>query len=289
MSIQTILAAASGGTACDGAIELACRLARRYEAHVEGFHVRVDPNNIIASAGGAEFGAGMILATEWMEQIATDATARANKVKAAFLAAAARHHLPIVPVPPSVSASAVWRDEAGYAPFLISRRARFFDLVVLGRSGRAVRQPYSDTIEDTLLYSGRTVLLAPTVAPATIGESVAVAWNGSAESVRSLAQGLPFLEAARHVSIITLGDKDAAGIRSVLDYLGWHGISAVHRDFPGVTNRESASQLLKAAHDVEADLLIVGGFSRAPWREFLFGGVTHDIIEECALPILLSH
>jgi len=37
MGIRTILAAASGGAATTGAIELACQLARRFEARVEGF------------------------------------------------------------------------------------------------------------------------------------------------------------------------------------------------------------------------------------------------------------
>ena len=43
MAIRTILAATSGGTASNGAIKLACRLARRFSAHVEGYHVMLDP------------------------------------------------------------------------------------------------------------------------------------------------------------------------------------------------------------------------------------------------------
>ena len=42
-AIRTILVGASGGSASNGAIELACRFANRLHAHVEGFHVLLDP------------------------------------------------------------------------------------------------------------------------------------------------------------------------------------------------------------------------------------------------------
>ena len=45
--------------------------------------------------------------------------------------------------------SANWRVETGFAPLLLSRQARFFDLVVLGRSDRVVDLPHTDTIEET--------------------------------------------------------------------------------------------------------------------------------------------
>ena len=63
-----------------------------------------------------------------------------------------------------------WRVEVGYAPVLVARRARFFDLVVLGRSERVVDRPHTDTIEETLVTSGRPVLLAPAKPPAVIGD-----------------------------------------------------------------------------------------------------------------------
>ena len=52
MSIHTIFLAASGGSAGQGAAELACRLARRFKAHVEGYHVRVDPSQAALAIWG---------------------------------------------------------------------------------------------------------------------------------------------------------------------------------------------------------------------------------------------
>ena len=162
MAIRTILACASGGTASDGAIELGCRLARRFEAHLEGLHVKPDLRDVLMYAGD---GFGLALAGDWIEQFGAETAAKAAKIKAAFAAAAARQGLAMAEGPPKVGASAAWREETGYAPLAVSRRARFFDLVVLGRSDRIIDTPHSDTVEETLIQSGRPVLLAPAQVP----------------------------------------------------------------------------------------------------------------------------
>ncbi|HYB10451.1 MAG TPA: hypothetical protein VEJ16_12335 [Alphaproteobacteria bacterium] len=290
MTIKTILVAASGGSASNGAVELAGRLARRFEAHLEGFHVRVDPLAVVAVAAD---GFGTPLAGAWMDQIANEAAELAKKSKVAFDAAAARHRLPMTAGGPKATASAVWREESGYAPTLVSRRARFFDLVVLGRSERVVDQPHTDTVEETLLYAGRPVLLAPAQAPETACESVAVGWNGSAQAVRALVAARPLLSTARAVTIITVGGKDKdvekVAAESVVEYLAWHGIAAKHRNVQPLHGVGTGEQLLSTARDEGADLLAMGGYGQSPWREFLFGGATREIVEVSMLPLLMSH
>ena len=289
MAIRTILVAASGGTANDGAIELACHLAKQCKAHLEGFHVRIDPRELLTAMASDGLGVGMPLAGEWMEQISTDAANLATKTKSGFEAAITRHGLPLTATPQKNSASAAWREETGYAPFLVSRRARFFDLAILGRSDRVVERPHSNAIEETLLYSGRPVLLAPAQAPAAIGGSIAVGWNGSSEAVRALAASLPLLEAAHAVSVLTVGDKEREAVTSVVDYLAWQGIDATHRHIHSVSGVGPGQQLLAAARDLEADLLVMGGYGHMPWREFLFGGATREVVGVSLLPLFLSH
>jgi nucleotide-binding universal stress UspA family protein len=38
-----------------------------------------------------------------------------------------------------------------------------------------------------------------------------------------------------------------------------------------------------------ADLLVVGGFGHAPWREAMFGGAAHTFIEHAELPVFIVH
>ncbi|HZS83847.1 MAG TPA: universal stress protein [Stellaceae bacterium] len=285
MAIHTILACASGGTATNGTVELASRLARRFEAHVEGFHVRPDPREILMYAGD---GFGMPLAGSWIDQFRREIQAAAARTKDAFLAAAGRHGLPMEPARPKAGASASWQEETGYAPSIISRHARFFDLVVLGRSERVVDRPYTDTVEETLIHSGRPVLLAPAQAPATLGDAIAFGWNGSPAAVRALAAAMPLLAAARSVTVITVTDRHEESAAAVVEHLSWHGISAERR-VASSSGAGPGEELLAAARDIAADLLVMGGYGQMPWREMLFGGATRAIVAASRLPVLLSH
>ena len=59
MSIRTILVGASGGSASDGAVELACRLSSYFGAHLEGYHIKFDSNEIIIAASSSGLGIPM--------------------------------------------------------------------------------------------------------------------------------------------------------------------------------------------------------------------------------------
>jgi nucleotide-binding universal stress UspA family protein len=290
MSIKTILAAASGGTASNGAIELACRFARRFDAHIEGFHAKADPADLLAYAGDGL----AVMSGEFIDKFEADAASLAGKTKAAFQSALARHGIALTSTPSNAlpakrTASAAWREETGYGSTLVSRRARFFDLVVLGRSERVIDEPHSDAVEQTLIHSGRPIVLAPEKAPAEVGDAIAVGWNGSPEAVRALVAALPFLVVARSAFVITVGDKHEESATSALEYLGWYGISAKHRHVAAVAGVGPGQQLLAAARDESADLLVMGGYGHMPWREYVFGGATRDVVAASLLPLLLSH
>jgi nucleotide-binding universal stress UspA family protein len=286
MTIRTILAAASGGTASDGAIDVACRLARRFEAHVEGLHIRADAAQLVMAAGD---GFGMPIAGQFIDKFNEDVTAAARKTKAMFEAAVQRHGIVLAATPPKSGASAAWREETGYAPAMLARRARFFDLAVLGRSDRVADEPHSDAIEQTLLVSGRPIFLAPAKPAKALGENIALGWNGSPEAVRALAAALPLLAAAHAVTIISVGDAKGSDAAEAVAYLGWQGVTARHRQVPAVSGAGAGQQLLSAAREADADLLVMGGYGRGPWREMFFGGATRELVAASMLPLLLVH
>jgi nucleotide-binding universal stress UspA family protein len=291
MNFNTILVAASGGSASDGAIELACRLTRRFNAHLEAFHARLDPRDLLAYAGDGFSGSA---AGDLIEQLVEEADATVKKIKTSFEAAIVAHQIRQRDVPPSQSppnadASAVWHDDIGYAPMLIPERARFFDLIVLGRSERVVDESHTDVIEQTLIKSGRPVLLAPPKPPTNLGESVAVGWNGSAEATRALVASLPFLAGARAVSLITIGDKHYQSVAALIEYLAWHGIQARDHHVSTISAIGPGQQLLSAAREKNADLLVMGGYGHMPWRELIFGGATREVLGTSLMPVLLMH
>jgi nucleotide-binding universal stress UspA family protein len=294
MAIQTILYAASGGSAGQGAAELACRLARRFEAHVEGFHVRADPRQA-AVAFGDGFGSPVV--GDMIERAAQEEADAAVRAKQQFDQAIAVHNLPLRAEPPapkptgavSPQASADWREEMGFAGDLVPQRARLFDLVVLGRSDRVVDRPHTDVLEDTLMNCGRPVLLAPAAPPKELGVSIAIAWNGSAEAARAVAGALPFLRQAKAVTVLSAGAADGSMGVALVQALAWRGIAATARHPAPVHGVAVAQQLLSSAREDNADMLVMGGYGKAPWREMLLGGTTREVVATSLLPILIAH
>ena len=282
---RTIVAAASGGAATAGSVDVACRLAKRFNAHIEGFHVMPDPRQFIMAAGF-----DIPVSGDLVDRLFEESKQVAAKAKAEFEQAATRNGLPLGKPAGKNALSASWREETGYAPIVVAERGRFFDLVVLGRSERVVDQPHTDAVEQTLLRSGRPVLLAPAKAPVSLGDTIALGWDGSSSAVHALAGTLHLLAAAQRAIVITVGKANGASSGAdVVEYLSWHGIAATHRQIQPVQGVGAGELLLASAREEAADLLVMGGYGTAPWREILFGGATRQVIGTSLLPVLLAH
>jgi nucleotide-binding universal stress UspA family protein len=286
MKIRAILAGASGGAASTPTVELACQLATRFEAHLECHHVRMDPRDFVVAASYGAF--GMVLDGAWIDEMETEAQAAADRTKRKVLEIIERRGIATLSTPPKSTASAAWRVDIGHPSVLIPRRARFFDLTVLGHSDRVVKEAYTDVIEQTLLHSGRPVLLAPVEQAGMIGKDVAIGWNGSPAAVHALQAAMPFLERAARILLVTVGDRHKESVDNVKEYLGWHSIGAElhHLEISGAG---AGHQLLDLARDKGCDMLVMGAFSHTPWRELLFGGATRDVVATMGLPVLLTH
>ena len=165
-----------------------------------------------------------------------------------------------------------------------------FDLVVVGRPGAASNEPHRSTLETALFESGRPLLIAPPEPAATIGTTIAIAWNGSSETARTIAFAMPLLAQARDVPVLAVpglrlpGPSDGQIARA----LQRHGIPArvveVREDA-----RSPGRALLAAACDLGADLMIKGGYTQSRIRQMIFGGVTSDILAEATLPVFMAH
>jgi nucleotide-binding universal stress UspA family protein len=288
MAVKTILAALSGGTASNGTCEIACRLAARFGAQLTGLHVRPDVSGMVIAAGAE--GLAAAAAIHWTMDAAESLESRQAQVEADFAETALRHRLSVATsVETCASPGAVWEEQTGDVSSIIATRARFFDLVVLGRSDRVIDAPHTDAIERTLIRSGRPVLLAPAAPVEAFGESVAFAWNGSAQAVRGLVAALPFLREAKRPLVIIVGDDGQTNIDELLVYLRQHGIAAALKQVRPVAGTGLGGQLLSAAREDGADLLALGGYGQAPWRQALFGGTTSELVGVSLLPLLLAH
>jgi nucleotide-binding universal stress UspA family protein len=69
-------------------------------------------------------------------------------------------------------------------------------------------------------------------------------------------------------------------------HLARHGARVgVHRLW--AADAEVGAVLLYRAAAFRADLVVMGAFSRAPLREWVFGGVTRTALAEATLPVLM--
>ena len=188
--------------------------------------------------------------------------------------------------------------EEGNMSQALNRRGRVNDLLVLSQSdpratdGQAFKNP---EIETTILSSARPVLVLPYAnAATTLGQRVLVAWDDSHAAARAVADALPLLRRAESVQVMCfnggdVSDEDgrSSDLASVAEWLARHGVKA--RIQAESTHIPVAETLLSRAADQGADLIVMGAFGHARWRERLLGGTTRSILGTMTVPVLMSH
>jgi nucleotide-binding universal stress UspA family protein len=286
MSIRIILVPLFGDDADSAAAQAVFAVTRRFDAHVEGLFARIDPLDAIPIVGE---GVSPAVIDDLTNAAAAEMDKRASAAKSHFEAACSAAGVALVERPPAPGGtSAHWSEITGRREEVIPRKARVSDLVVFGAQP-ADSPELGGAIETTLVAGGRPLLLAPKGVQ-TLGERVAIAWNGSAEAARALAAALPFVEAASAVHVLTAetGRTPFAVTEDLADYFEWRGIACERRPVT-VGDEAVGAALLRAASEAGADLMIMGGYGRSRLRELVLGGVTRHVLTHAQLPVLLAH
>jgi nucleotide-binding universal stress UspA family protein len=186
-----------------------------------------------------------------------------------------------------------WRSAIDIPIDVLAREARCADLIVIARDH--VRGGVYKSIETSsaVLKLGRPTLVLPPNGAMLEGRHVVIGWRDTREARRAVQDALPFLHEAERVTIVEIcetgEETDTSGhLDDVARYLGRHRIRAspkiiMHRQGP------AASQLLMLAASEGADLLVTGAYGHSRLGEWIFGGVTQDLLTRSALACLMSH
>jgi len=178
---------------------------------------------------------------------------------------------------------------------VIGLRAKHADLTIVGRPTKAAADSAHALLEGPLFESGRPVIVVPPEwTPREIGRSVLVCWKPTREAVRALADAGDFLTGARNVTVVTVdarpsvsgyGEHPGADIAAHLARRGVK-VELVNIDSTG---RSDAKAIQDQAVAVNADLIVMGGYGRSRMSEFIFGGVTREMLKTAGVPVLMSH
>jgi nucleotide-binding universal stress UspA family protein len=290
--IKTILVPATGTDGDTATFTAALSVARRFTAHLDVLHVRVDP----AEAAGALVAdvSGAMVSANLIDHLEEECAQIEAKARASFDAFCRREQLVTDAAPSNAAPSnpqaiaATWHREIGREAACFASYARTSDLVVVGRPG-GERGVLPETLEAALFDSGRPLLI-PGSAPLTM-ETVAIAWKPTREAARAVAAAMPFLAAAKRVVILTVaedGDDDRGDTARLVVALRRHDVAAAAHHIE--SGRGSAADtLLGTASEIGAGLLVMGGYGHSRLRELVFGGVTEHVIRSAALAVLMAH
>ena len=142
--------------------------------------------------------------------------------------------------------------------------------------------------------SGRPTLVLPETPRSRPFElsTVVVAWDFSRAAARAVSDALPVLERAKKVRVVTVSNEKTLDTKHSTEELGKnlarHGIDVV-LDRVDAGGRRIGEVLESFALSHKADVLVMGAYGHARWREFILGGATKSLLSKPPLPILLSH
>lgn len=186
-----------------------------------------------------------------------------------------------------------WRALQEFPIEALTCEARSADLIVIGQHtgpGDAYNALDSGA---AILRAGRPALVVPDKVGSLTAEHIVIGWKETREARRATQDALPFLRDATRVTIVEIcepGEEATARdhIDDVAKHLSRHRISVG----PKVILQQEgsgAAQLIQLAKDEKADLLVTGAYGHSRMGEWIFGGMTHDLLATGPICCLMSH
>jgi nucleotide-binding universal stress UspA family protein len=276
MSYKTILVHIDPGKRCSTRVDVAIRLAQQHDAHLVALHAIApfEPPGYVM----AEMGPTII---EAQRAVGANEFARSEAGFNKQVSAAGLRNVE-------------WRSAIDDLVDATTLHARYADLVVIGQTDadESSHVP-ADFPERVVLAAGRPVLILPSVGSfPTLGKRILIAWNPSREATRAVTDAIPLLQRAESVHVMAVNPKagehgNVPGADIGL-YLARHGVRVDVKTDHGA-EIDVGNELLSRAADLDADLIVMGGYGHSRLKEWVLGGATRTILESMTAPVLMSH
>lgn len=254
-------------------------LATAFGSHLTGLFTSILPDILLYAND-----MGTASSLDMVDQIRLRTTAAIERLQSRFERLSPLHELRRV------------EDFAGWLPSLMATEIRTSDLFI----GTCPREQeagfdWKRLIEAALFESGRGVYLVPPAQPPRQAIRTAlVGWTDTKEAARAVAEAMPLLRLASRTKIVTVNEADQNGnldknadLADIATYLARHGVETVVEAL--TLDQSVANTLLREAHRISADLLVVGAYGHSRLREWIMGGTTAELLETTDIPLLMAH
>lgn len=276
MGYKTIVVYLNNSVRNPHCLEFAINLALKYKAHLKGVYaVHELPYLFVTPYSGYEM----------LEEVKRQMEEARNQSKNLFDEAVRKAGI-----------SAEWCAIQGDLQESILLYTCTADLAV-------VMQRDSDDIEGytprefqelVLLSGGRPTLFLPPRSLPTAFDNITIAWNGTRESARAVADAHPLLLQAKNIVVLiaeTKANKSSThqfADAALIAYLSRHDIKAELIRSTMDESEIGGWLLSKTAYD-SADLLVSGAYGHSHAYEMVWGGVTRSLLRSMNTPVLMSH
>jgi nucleotide-binding universal stress UspA family protein len=284
--IRKILVPVRSDGKSENVLAHAAALSHSHNAHIEVTHCRPRPEDLMP------FGVPIprVLREQILSQSSQIADLEEETLRAELFALAEKYGLSLTEKSAGEGPRMSFVEEVGRQVDVIKRHGRLADIIAVAKPDLD-RNLGTNTLKAALFHSGRPVLMCPhkDAAPKELGVNVALAWNGSAEAARALAQSMPVIREAKSVVVLSNGSDAGPGttVEDVLEYLLAHKTQA--RIVPFEAKKSVGREIMETTIKAGADLLIMGAYGDSHERETLFGGNTQWLVDKSTVPILFSH
>jgi len=186
-----------------------------------------------------------------------------------------------------------WRSALERPNDYVAREARAADLIITGsnRDGVLIDRLRRLDPSDLVMVAGRPLFLVPPEVEYLKLDKVLVAWKDTREARRAVVDALPLLHKAKDITVIEIVEGDASRsaaedrVKDVAAWLKRHDILA----FPKVLHATGEAEQIDRIWKTEADLVVAGAYGHARLREWVFGGVTRNLITRSQRCSFLVH
>lgn len=171
----------------------------------------------------------------------------------------------------------------------LTREARSADLVVVGQGLKDEKYDMLNVAPGEIILSlGRPLMVVPSTSDRFSASRVLIAWKEGSEARRALFDAIPYLAVSEEVVVCAVGDAAVKSeLADVVAFLEAHDIAASPL-FEPHEGRSDSDALLAVIRRIDATLIVAGAYGRSRLKEWVFGGVTRDLLHQAPVPCLFS-